>query len=152
MKSTMTNKKELGGKWKTIAGEVKKKYGQITDNDLKQVEGNLDRLAGLIQKKTGQTREQVEEFYEACCDSVDSVGDQVAELAGEASEAVRAGYDQATEQARQGYDETIKTVAQNPLASVGIALGVGIVCGLMIGTSIGTHRERELSWYDRLNR
>ncbi|QDT90811.1 CsbD family protein [Gimesia algae] len=148
----MATKVELSGKWKTIAGAVKKKYGQITDNDLKQVEGNLDQLAGLIQKKTGQTQKQIKEFYEECCGSVDSVGGQAAELAGGAGEAVRERYDKATEQARQGYNETIKTVAQKPLASVGIALGVGIVCGLIIGTSIGAQRERELSWYDRWKR
>ena len=148
----MTTKQELGGKWAAIAGAVKKKYGQITENDLKQVEGDFDRLAGLIQKKTGQTREQVESFYEECCDADDSVTGQVAALATGASEAVREGYDQVAEQARHGYDGTIKTVAENPLASVGVALGVGAIFGLMMGISIGAQRERQRSWLDRWNR
>jgi len=148
----MTTRKDLSGNWDAIAGAVKKKYGQITDNELKQVEGDLDRLAGLIQNKTGQTREQVEVFYEESCDSADSVAVQAKQVASDVSETVREGYDQVAQQTRHGYDEAFKTVSQNPLVSVGIALGVGLVAGMMMGVSIGAQRERELSWRDRWNR
>lgn len=148
----MTTKQELSGKWKSIAGAVKKKYGQITDNDLKQVEGDLDRLAGMIQKKTGQTREQVEAFYEECCDPDNSIVGQAAEYASGAGEAVREGYEQVAEQARYGYDETVKTFSKNPLVSVGVALGLGTVIGLMVGIPIGAQRERELTWRERWSR
>lgn len=83
---------------------------------------------------------------------MDSIGVHVAELASGAGEAIQEGYDKAAEQARQGYDVAIKTVAQNPLASVGIALSVGVFFGLMMGISIGADRARELSWRDRWNR
>lgn len=148
----MATKEELSGKWKSISGAVKQKYGQISDNDLKQVEGDLERLSGLIQQKTGQTREQVEAFYEECCDSQESVLGRVSELASGASEAVREGYDQVAEKTRLGYDTTVETVAKNPTTSLGVALGVGIAIGLSIGISIGAQRERNLSWRERWSR
>ena len=63
----MVTKQELSGKWDSIVGSVKKKYGQITDNELKQVEGDLNQLSGLIQRKAGQSKEQVEAFLDECC-------------------------------------------------------------------------------------
>ena len=41
----MTTKQELKGDWKTVAGNVKEKFGQITDDELRQVEGNAEQLA-----------------------------------------------------------------------------------------------------------
>lgn len=148
----MVTRQELSGKWNTIAGSVKERYGQITDNDLKQVEGDLNQLAGLIQQKTGQSREQIESFFDECCTSADSMMDRAADMAAGAGETLRDGYDQAAMQAKRGYSTTVKTLSSHPLESTGLALGVGVVVGLLLGMSIGAHRERELSWRDRWGR
>lgn len=148
----MVTKQELSGKWKSIAGSVKQKYGQITDNDLKEVEGDLNQLAGLIQQKTGQSREQIEAFFDECCESADSVMGQVADYASDAGQSLRQGYDQAADQARRGYDTTVKTMSRHPLESAGAALGFGLIVGVLVGISIGASRERELTWRQRLSR
>lgn len=54
----------LKGKWKEIKGEIKEKWGKLTDDDLAQVEGREEKLIGLLQKKYGYTREKAEEQYE----------------------------------------------------------------------------------------
>lgn len=46
------------GKWKQIRGEAKAWWGNVTDNDLDQVEGKFDVLVGVLQEKYGYTREQ----------------------------------------------------------------------------------------------
>ncbi len=148
----MTTKQELSGKWKSIAGAVKQKYGAITDNDLRRVEGDLNQLAGLIQQKTGQSREQIESFFDECCASADSLLGQAAQVASEAGESIREGYSQAAQQARRGYDSTVKTMSRHPLESTGVALGLGLVVGVLLGISIGAQRERELSWHQRWSR
>ncbi|MCO8124904.1 CsbD family protein [Stieleria sp. TO1_6] len=148
----MVTKQEVSGKWDAIVGSVKQKYGQITDMDLKRVEGDLNKLAGLIQQKTGQSREQIEAYFDECCASADSVVGQVSEFASGAGEALREGYDHAASQARQGYKSTVKTLSRHPLESAGVALGVGLAVGLVLGISIGAQRERELTWRDRWHR
>jgi len=40
---------------------VKSLWGQFTDDDLTQAEGDYDRLLGRIKEKTGETREEIEE-------------------------------------------------------------------------------------------
>jgi len=48
------------GRWEQLRGRVKAAWGELTDDDLKKVEGNFERLIGLIEERTGQTREQIE--------------------------------------------------------------------------------------------
>ena len=41
------------GKWKQVKGSVKEKWGELTDDDLDQIDGNKDRLAGKLQERYG---------------------------------------------------------------------------------------------------
>lgn len=145
----MATQQELSGKWKQLAGKVKEKFGQITDNDLTRVNGNVDQLVGLVQQKTGQTREQIEAFFEECGDSCESMMGRVSEYASSAGETLKEGYDSVAEQTKRGYDASVKTLSKHPIESVGMAFGVGVVAGLLIGISMGAQREREMTWRDR---
>jgi len=55
------NKLQMKGNWNIAKGKLKKKWANLTDDDLRYQEGNDDELIGRIQKRTGQTREQVEQ-------------------------------------------------------------------------------------------
>jgi len=59
------NKDIFKGNWKIAKGKLKQQYADLTDDDLKYVEGKEDELIGRLQKKTGKTREQIEEFVES---------------------------------------------------------------------------------------
>lgn len=48
------------GNWKKIRGRVKEKWGELTDNEVAQIEGKKDVLAGKLQKKYGMTRMEAE--------------------------------------------------------------------------------------------
>ena len=54
------NKLEFKGNWNVAKGKLKQKWAELTDDDLRYVEGQDDELIGRIQKRTGQTREAVE--------------------------------------------------------------------------------------------
>jgi len=51
----------IKGNWNEIKGKLKKKYGELTDDDLKYADGKEDELLGRLQKKTGKTKEQLSE-------------------------------------------------------------------------------------------
>lgn len=53
----------LEGKWNEIKGQVKEKWGKLTDDDLTKVEGKVEKLLGLLQQKYGYSREKVEKEY-----------------------------------------------------------------------------------------
>ena len=58
---------ELKGNWNIIKGKLKQKYANLTDDDLKYVEGKEDELIGRIQKRTGQTKEEIERTVNDSC-------------------------------------------------------------------------------------
>jgi len=56
------NKDQFKGSWKEFKGEVKKKWGQITDNDLLETEGDYDKFLGIVQKRYGDKKVEVERW------------------------------------------------------------------------------------------
>jgi uncharacterized protein YjbJ (UPF0337 family) len=59
------NKDQMAGMWRQLRGRVKKEWGKLTDDELKQVEGNYDMLVGKIQEKYGASREEIERRLDA---------------------------------------------------------------------------------------
>lgn len=52
-------KLNIKGNWNEIKGKLKQKYGDLTDDDLKYVDGKEDELLGKLQKKTGKTKNEL---------------------------------------------------------------------------------------------
>jgi uncharacterized protein YjbJ (UPF0337 family) len=55
------NKDILQGKWRQMRGEMKKWWGQLTDDELDKIEGDRDKLIGVLQEKYGYSKEKAEE-------------------------------------------------------------------------------------------
>jgi uncharacterized protein YjbJ (UPF0337 family) len=51
---------QIKGNWKQFAGKAKEKWGRLTDDDWKIVEGKRDQLVGKLQERYGITREAAE--------------------------------------------------------------------------------------------
>ncbi len=49
----------LKGKWRQLKGSAKEQWGELTEDDLQKIDGNLDQLMGTIQEKYGKTKEDV---------------------------------------------------------------------------------------------
>ncbi|HWK54032.1 MAG TPA: CsbD family protein [Hyphomicrobiales bacterium] len=66
----MTNKDILDGKWKQMKGQVKQKWGKLTDDELDRVDGRAEELAGLLQERYGLAREEAKKQLKDMADSV----------------------------------------------------------------------------------
>ena len=53
------NADQFKGKWNQFKGEVKKKWGAFTDDDLKQAEGDYDKFMGRVQERYGDKKDEV---------------------------------------------------------------------------------------------
>jgi uncharacterized protein YjbJ (UPF0337 family) len=58
------NKLNVKGNWNEVAGKLKQKYAELTDDDLLFKEGKEEELLGKLQKKLGKTKEQVRALIE----------------------------------------------------------------------------------------
>ena len=54
------NKEQFQGKWNEMKGSVKEKWGELTDNDLTQIDGKREVLLGKLQSTYGYAKEQAE--------------------------------------------------------------------------------------------
>ncbi|MBD0776664.1 CsbD family protein [Maribacter sp. ANRC-HE7] len=56
---------KLKGNWNIAKGQLKQKWGNLTDDDLDYQEGKKDELVGKIQKRTGESKEKVNEILDS---------------------------------------------------------------------------------------
>jgi uncharacterized protein YjbJ (UPF0337 family) len=136
----MVNTQVLQGQWNQVRGQLKKKWGQLTDDDLKFANGNLDQLVGKIQHKTGEAREAIESFLDELTAQGSSAISQAAEsarqYAGYASDQVRDGYNRISDQLGRHYESSQEMVRENPARTVATAFGVGVLLGVVVGLAL----------------
>jgi uncharacterized protein YjbJ (UPF0337 family) len=60
-KGNAMNWDQVEGKWKEMTGNVKAKWGELTDDEIAEVNGDREALEGKIQAKYGKTKEEAKE-------------------------------------------------------------------------------------------
>ncbi len=157
----MTNQQILAGHWHEVRGKITQKWGQLTDDELRSFDGNVDSLVGSIQRKTGDTRAAIEKFLGQLADEASEataeVGGRVRQgvnkgaevgsrMADDMSQRVRNGADQISDTAQSAYDtasdvyaEAERHVQERPGQAVVLAFGVGVLAG--VGMSLFLTRQ-----------
>ncbi len=54
------NPQILKGRWNQLRGEIRVRWGKLTDDDLAQIEGQAEKLIGKLQERYGYKHEQAE--------------------------------------------------------------------------------------------
>jgi len=49
---------QVKGKWKEMSGNVKAQWGDLTDDEVAEIDGDREALEGKIQAKYGKTKEE----------------------------------------------------------------------------------------------
>jgi uncharacterized protein YjbJ (UPF0337 family) len=136
----MVNTQILQGQWNQVRGQLKKRWAQLTEDDLKFANGNVDQLVGKIQHKTGEAREAIENFLDELTAQGGSAIAQAAEsarqYAGYAGDQVRHGYNRISDQLGRQYDASQDMIRENPARTVATAFGVGVVLGVVVGLAL----------------
>ena len=127
----------LFGHWDQLKGKIKEHWGQITDDELAEVEGQYDQLVGLIQQKTGEARQQIKRVIDElarriqrCVRRRQRSRPRIRRAANEAmhetaERSPRAG----PRRLRAGHE----VVRRRPAESVAVAFGTGLLVGVIVG-------------------
>ncbi|REK18797.1 MAG: DUF883 family protein [Planctomycetota bacterium] len=131
--------------WEELHGEVRKRWNEVSDDDLKRVKGDVQELIAMIQRKTGEARDQIEKFVTGLAaemrDSLNRAGQQAASYSSDARDVARDQYDRTAERVMEGYAQAQETVRRHPAESVAAAFGAGIVAGFLV-SAIVSLRDR----------
>jgi uncharacterized protein YjbJ (UPF0337 family) len=58
------NTTEFNGKWHEMKGKLKKKFADLTDDDLLYVEGKEEELYGKLQMRLGKSKDELKKVFD----------------------------------------------------------------------------------------
>jgi uncharacterized protein YjbJ (UPF0337 family) len=129
----MVNQQTLQGNWNEIKGRLCQRWGQLTEDDLREFNGSVDQLIGTIQRKTGESREQIEAQLESLMERASRGAERARESLQQYGHQATQMYSQMAGNIRAGYSDVETMVRRNPAESVAVAFGAGLVAGVIIG-------------------
>jgi uncharacterized protein YjbJ (UPF0337 family) len=78
--ATDMNWDQLEGKWKQYKGDIREKWGKLTDDDIHVIAGKREQLIGRLQERYGIAKEvaakQADEFVKALTEEPDAYDDR----------------------------------------------------------------------------
>jgi uncharacterized protein YjbJ (UPF0337 family) len=110
------NTNRLEGQWQQLKGEIRSRWGKLTDDDLERISGNKDKLIGVVQEKYGYV-------WDEARDMVDRYLDESGDLRTKATEALKAVASR--DNLEKLRSEVVGFVRHYPIPSLLIGLGVG---------------------------
>ncbi|GLT09442.1 CsbD family protein [Sulfitobacter sp. PR48] len=51
---------QIKGNWKQMTGSIKSEWGELTDDEVTEAEGDREKLVGKIQERYGVAKEEAE--------------------------------------------------------------------------------------------
>jgi uncharacterized protein YjbJ (UPF0337 family) len=59
------NNDQIHGRFDQIKGELKRRWGQLTDDDITEAKGDMQKLMGKIRAQSGDSEESVREWFKS---------------------------------------------------------------------------------------
>jgi len=133
----------LHANWHILKGDLKQRYGQLTDDDLAFGEGKGEELLGRLQAKLGLGSDELDVVLTSFIEktgavdrikaeagaAVESLKETATSLANDAKSQVDVAYQQAKESVRGAYSGAEDEVRKNPRKALMIALIAGFLTG-----------------------
>jgi ElaB/YqjD/DUF883 family membrane-anchored ribosome-binding protein len=124
-----TKVKTIQGEWSHLCSLARQRWNQLTEDDLRGLEENIEQLVGRIQQKTGEGRDAIEAFFSEMASRGSSAVAQATDAAGQYAH-------QVGDQVRERYESAEGLVRRHPTETVVVAFGIGLVAGLITGLAI----------------
>lgn len=125
------NTEQTKGSLEWMKGEIQKKWGQLTDDDLKEFKGNWHVFAGQLRKKLDISQDDADRQVS---DFVDKLNKGLFGGTGQLENGIDFLKEQAEhlkENVSQASEKVVNYVKEKPMASLGIALLAGVLLAVI---------------------
>lgn len=61
---------QVKGQWKQFSGAAKERWGKLTDDDIKRIDGRREELEGVLQERYGVAKEDANRQIDEFCSSL----------------------------------------------------------------------------------
>jgi len=127
------------GNWKQMRGRVKERWGRLTDDDLTVIAGRRDQLEGMIQERYGYAKErarrEIEDWYRSMesnlAEQIETLRSGIHDLSSTVERLAKEQLPRARSRATGALTDAEEAVKRNPLIVVAVALGLGLLIGVL---------------------
>ena len=60
----------IEGKWTEIKGQLRKAYGDLTDDDVEEAKGDREQMEGVLQQKLGKSKDEVRQTVDRILNNI----------------------------------------------------------------------------------
>jgi uncharacterized protein YjbJ (UPF0337 family) len=122
-----------------MKGNVKERWGKLTDDDLTAIRGRRDRLEGKLQERYGyakdQARREIEDWYRSTefhlADAIEILRAEIQSLTSTVARIANKQIGRAHVKATEAAHDTEEAITQHPFTGIAIAVGLGFLLGVL---------------------
>jgi len=124
----------IKGNWNRCKGQLKERWGKLTDDDLTRIDGDRDQLIGILQQRYGLARERIEAEVDDFAGT--DLGNEAEGWAQRAKHKAAHFVEQTKNyfkdhKIRDMVHEAEDVVRRNYLVAMGVGLGAGFLLGML---------------------
>jgi uncharacterized protein YjbJ (UPF0337 family) len=118
------------GNWYKLKGELRSKWGKLTDDDIERIGGNKDKLVGTLQERYGYMWDEAQGMVDRYLEDYGQPGLKSKLTAVMSSENIhrlqdRFGETISKDNLHKLGNDVVETIRRYPVASLFIGLGIG---------------------------
>jgi uncharacterized protein YjbJ (UPF0337 family) len=107
---------ELSGQWQKLKGDIRSKWGKLTEDDIERIAGQKDKLIGVLQERYGYVWSEANQMVDRYLEDYEDLKNQVTEkLRAVASK----------ENLQKFGSDVMELFRRYPISSLLIGLGIG---------------------------
>lgn len=120
---------ELYSNWEELKGKVKKQWNKLTDDDIDEIEGNVNKLVARLSSAYGKTKDEmqkeIDQFF-----SQNKLGDKIKQVGDKLTE----GAEKVKDNVQQYSSDMTKYMKECPVQSALISGAIGFVAGYLFNS------------------
>jgi ElaB/YqjD/DUF883 family membrane-anchored ribosome-binding protein len=122
-------------KWTQIRSALKARWSQLTDEDLRMIDGDSRKLVALVHQKTNLPLHEIEEGIDQIAAESEGLISRIARTASEFAQSAgsfaQSAGSQVSQPVQRAYTQARELVEARPLPSVASAFAAGMLLGIL---------------------